>query len=204
MKALKEGNDIYGELHIINFNFTLESFGNNVHGNLKDGNIIFGIDDGVINDISGAHMFSKTYRKLHIDFGKETILPKRVDNIIFYGHSFGEADYSYFQSIFDYYDLYDSSVKLNFLHSYYHKDSDSYELEVTKRVYDLLKKYGETFGNMKGKNLLHKILIEGRIHVGYFKCNCKDGCFDPECKNKTGSNSKKQRPKWPWFPTKTG
>ena len=44
----------------------------------------------------------------------DSIFTKDMDVIKFYGHSLARADYSYFQYIFDMYDLYNSNIKLIF------------------------------------------------------------------------------------------
>ena len=73
------------------------------------------------------------------------------------------ADYSYFQSIFDIVSLYDSDVKLYFFFSNY---ADGVEDETFMRVTSLLSAYGETMENKDhGKNLVHKLILEGRLAV---------------------------------------
>jgi hypothetical protein len=76
----------------------------NLHGNIIDNNIIFGIDE-TANVAKGAEIFKKTYRKLFLT-GLQYDLPETCDYILFFGHSLAKADYSYFQSIFDLYDIY--------------------------------------------------------------------------------------------------
>lgn len=46
----------------------------------------------------------------------ELILPRKeeINEIAFFGHSLSKLDYSYFQTIFDFYDLYSSDVTLAF------------------------------------------------------------------------------------------
>lgn len=151
---------------------------NNVHGKLCDiqctqgcnvANIIFGIDDNLIQS-QGANLelrlFSKTYRKM-LNSDKDLIaLPPNNEypiGIKFYGHSLSEADYSYFQSIFDYYDLYgNSNVVLTF---YYSKGFENYDA-----AYKLISIYGRTLTNKEqGKNLLHKLLLENRLHIQQIK-----------------------------------
>jgi hypothetical protein len=79
--------------------------------------------------------------------------------IKFYGHSLSEADYSYFQSIFDYYNFYDNSkVDLMFCYSNGHEQIDA--------IYRLINAYGKTLVNQEqGKNLMHKLLLENRIKI---------------------------------------
>ena len=169
-------------VNILSFNYTalfdileVESpcFYNNVHGklclhqcaqNCTDCNIIFGIDDTAIqsqNTDSGLYKFSKTYRKMLYANVETRVLPTK-DNpleIKFYGHSLSEADYSYFQSIFDYYNLYENSkVSLVF---YYSKG-----FEQTDKVYQLINTYGKTLSNKdQSKNLTHKLLLENRLKI---------------------------------------
>lgn len=170
-------------VNILSFNYTalFDILGvqspclyNNVHGklcmnkcaeNCASCNIIFGIDDTVIQSQEEnfeLHKFSKTYRKMLIADAETSILPK-IDNqmieIKFYGHSLSEADYSYFQSIFDYYNLYENNkVSLIF---YYSKG-----FEQTDEVYRLINTYGKTlFNKDQGKNLTHKLLLENRLKI---------------------------------------
>ena len=145
----------------------------NVHGklcknlcaeNCKSSNIIFGIDDNIIQaqgEYNDLRLFSKTYRKMFAMNTPENVLPrndKPVD-IKFYGHSLSEADYSYFQSIFDYYNLYSNNdVSLIFYYSEKYDPTDA--------VYRLINEYGKTLTNKdQGKNLMHKLLLENRIKI---------------------------------------
>lgn len=171
------------DTHILSFNYTalFDILGvknpcayNNVHGklcnsvckeNCNESNIIFGIDDSVIQLQSASselRMFSKTYRKMFSTNLHTTALPKTNNaplEIKFYGHSLSSADYSYFQSIFDFYNLYaNSNVSLIF---YYSKG-----YEQTDEIYKLINTYGDTLPNQKqGKNLIHKLLLENRLKI---------------------------------------
>lgn len=175
--------DNLNDVFILNFNYTalfdileVESpcTYNNVHGKLcnknctqgcEGSNVIFGIDDNLIQSqgvSSDLRLFSKTYRKM-LNSDKYIMTLPPIDGnevrIKFYGHSLSEADYSYFQSIFDYYDLYgNSNVSLTF---YYSKGFENYDA-----VYNLISSYGKSFDNKeKGKNLIHKLLLENRLHI---------------------------------------
>ena len=147
----------------------------NVHGKLcnkpceKDcdsSSVIFGIDDGFIQSNSqyaDLRLFSKTYRKMFDTSAPMSILPSLNENsaitIKFYGHSLNEADYSYFQSIFDYYNLYGNNrVALVFYYSQGYEQTDS--------IYRLINSYGKTLINQEqGKNLIHKLLLENRLKI---------------------------------------
>ncbi len=146
----------------------------NVHGKLcnkqciescDSSSVIFGIDDKLIQETPEAftlRMFSKTYRKM-LAVGKPlNILPQKDTpqiEIKFYGHSLSEADYSYFQSIFDYYDLYgNTNVNLTFYYSEGYEQNDD--------IYKLISSYGKTLNNQEqGKNLIHKLLLENRLKI---------------------------------------
>ena len=181
--TLSEEFDNLHAVNILSFNYTslfdilgVESpcLYNNVHGKLcmnkctekcTTSNIIFGIDDTIIqsqDENCEIHKFSKTYRKMLYANAETCILPAKDNQMIeikFYGHSLSEADYSYFQSIFDYYNLYENSkVSLMF---YYSKG-----FEQTDEVYRLINTYGKTLSNKdQGKNLSHKLLLENRLKI---------------------------------------
>ena len=140
-----------------------------MHGVYYD-KIIFGIDQQYIETTDPRYLFSKTYRKLETIFTNKTMgLPNKdeVNIISFYGHSLSEADYSYFQSIFDYYDLYGSCIELRFYYSYY-KKSVSTRSETTKNIFNLLENFANSMYSSNegmGKNLLHKLILEDRLKV---------------------------------------
>jgi len=164
--------------NVVNFNYTtIKDEPNinmeiNVHGSLAKGNIIFGIDLTNINDDKGSFSFTKTYRKMHAfenvkisDFKDQSILDDNIDRISFYGHSLNESDYSYFQSIFDYYEIYNSHVSLIFYYSIYDsKKSVQIKESYTNAIINLLNTYGKTMANeFHGKNFLHKLMLENRV-----------------------------------------
>ena len=169
-------------VHILSFNYTalfdilgVESpcLYSNVHGKLcneqcrefcNSSSIIFGVDDSLIQaqtENDDLKLFSKTYRKMFNLNSPASVLPLNdapVD-IKFYGHSLSKADYSYFQSIFDYYNLYsNNSVKLYFYYSENYNPTDA--------VYRMINSYGQSLTNKdQGKNLMHKLLLENRINI---------------------------------------
>ena len=180
------------KIHILNFNYTnpfkLESSKSadntannliksitNVHGTCSECNIIFGTD-ATETLLPDTHIFTKTYRKM-LQSTPKNALPSNIEEIRFYGHSLGQADYSYFQSVFDYYNLYDgrrndswngiNPITLKFYYTVY---DDSKEIEIRRdaadSVYKLISAYGDTLDNKdKGKNLMHKLLVEGRVQI---------------------------------------
>ena len=152
---------------IISFNYTQPSLYDSIryiHGNLKNRNIIFGIDYDSVSNLFNYHPleFTKSYRILENKLNSKVSISSDIKNILFYGHGLGEADYSYFQSIFDTVDLYHGNAKLIFYWTQF-GDQDQYIEQVEKVVW-LIEKYGQTFANKDhGRNLFTKLLLENRI-----------------------------------------
>lgn len=186
---------------ILTFNYTnfsdfMNTEARHIHGKLRNFNqptsIIFGIDyDNLeknldIKDEKGKKLdidlpieFTKTYRILESSEKTTSTINSDLKFIKFYGHGLGEADYSYFQSIFDTVDLYHGKTTLIFFWSIpkeKDKKEDKKEKKEEKRkeeqikqfnkVTKLLSEYGKTFSNKDhGKNLLTKLQLEGRLKL---------------------------------------
>jgi hypothetical protein len=168
----------WSETYVINFNYTYLNKTDraklyeykNVHGRYCD-NIILGIDTSSIKEKNKEFLdLTKTYRKMILDAqsNSETkSLPKKVKSIKFFGHSLAKADYAYFRSIFDFYNIYDSNVDI--IYYYYNFDDNLNILEnQIESVYSLLDNYGKSFSGKlekKGDNLVHKLSLEGRLKI---------------------------------------
>lgn len=177
------------DISILDFNYTSPLAGlrdcpaiTNIHGNLLDENIIFGIDGSELRatdpNYTDRVKFTKTFRLMALrQNNNATVIYPHIDGqpgeetaiIKFYGHSLGPADYSYFQSLFDTVDLYASQTRLIF----YYKEQDEIPggakgmaEDMYEKVNRLMTRYGETLDNEShGRNLLHKLLLEGRLSV---------------------------------------
>lgn len=169
--------------YYLSFNYT-SPYNNrlirNIHGTLEKGNIIFGIDyDKAKNNFNKPPIeFTKSYRILENKAISTVNISNDLDYICFYGHGLGEADYSYFQSIFDSVDLYHGKTKLVFYWTQF-GNSNQYSIQV-ERVTNLIEKYGQTFTNKDhGRNLFTKLLLENRIIFNYVNLNevWKEYCF---------------------------
>lgn len=153
----------------------------NVHGDLcrrddevhsgHEYHVVFGIDGQSCMDQPGVYQFTKTARVLtlrrqHIldSMRNKTLFDAQnkgngIAEVKFFGHSLGEADYSYFQSLFDLIDLYGGKTRLTFCGTRDYPASPD-------AVIRLLTKYGETIvPDAHGKNLLHKLLLEDRLKI---------------------------------------
>lgn len=168
---LKEDNEII-QNNILTFNYT-EPFRNlnirNIHGSLSKSDIIFGIDyDKLkVNFNQPPIEFSKSYRILENGMSTIMNISSDTDVIKFYGHGLGEADYSYFQAIFDSVDLYHSDTKIIFYWSEYPGvEKKSIRIQQVKNVTNLIEEYGTTFTNKDhGRNLLTKLQLENRLQI---------------------------------------
>lgn len=139
---------------------------------------IFGIDNhdiltpdknGNINFDDPRSIFTKSFRLLdnHINNLRTKTFQDNVNVITFFGHSLSQADYSYFESIFDQYDVFHSNVKLEF---YYYSGTDDItaktnERETMRKVVNLLTSYGATLKNEHGENIVNKLILEQRLNV---------------------------------------
>lgn len=167
-----ETDKFHASNDILSFNYTLPVQSYNwcsIHGSLEAENIIFGINyDSLISHFSNPPIqFSKSYRILENSFLSNIRLSKDIKNILFYGHGLGEADYPYFQSIFDSLDLYHGNTRLIFFWDAYDEDKKlELHKEMLNKVVNLIEKYGQTFSNKDhGRNLLTKLKIENRILI---------------------------------------
>lgn len=158
--------------YVLSFNYThpisqtkAPSF-RNIHGSIEN-ETIFGIDSE--DNLANNHIsqFTKTVRvfnyqndNTHDDI---TLNPLDQENnfsyIKFFGHGLAEADYSYFQSIFDRIHLYDSSTKIIF---YY---IDNYKPNY-QTIIDLINRYAQRQPSESQRvNLLHKLILEDRLSI---------------------------------------
>lgn len=131
---------------------------------------IFGVDnhdilqDGFDDDL--RLLFTKSYRLVNskvVSMISDDIC-SQADTIIFYGHSLGRADYSYFETLFDDSNLYHSKTKLKF---YYYEGNNALKSRqrYTSDVVKLLTNYGQTLSNIHGENIVNKLVLEHRLEV---------------------------------------
>lgn len=153
----------------------------NVHGDVDrfsdesaggyEYHVIFGIDGQAHMDEPGVYQFTKTARVLKLrrqfligEMAGHSIFDAQkngsgIAEVKFFGHSLGEADYSYFQSLFDQIDLYGGDAKLTFFGTASHPAN--YDA-----IIRLMAEYGKTIvPEAHGRNLLHKLLLEDRLKI---------------------------------------
>lgn len=97
-----------------------------------------------------------------------------------FGHGLAEADYSYFQTIFDDVDLYSGSTELIFYINIYDENKKKEIIEEQySNIVKLIQRYGETLDNKDhGKNMMHKLLLEGRLRVEELDSNDLRDIYD--------------------------
>lgn len=164
-------------ISVLNFNYTYflndipETQIRNIHGvDTSDptSQFIFGIDSTKISPSQEIYRFTKASRIMMNSYDTEynSILSHTITNISFIGHSLAEADYSYFQSIFDYLSIYDSDVTLSFYYTKYHIQHSEKMLKYQNAIQELINRYGRTLDNQDhGDNLYTKLILENRIKI---------------------------------------
>lgn len=173
------------EYNILSFNYTqpylwtnnehLHTY-KNVHGHIgrpdtdETSNIIFGIDSTDVSPNDSSYKFTKTYRDLFDSDASKSkdLLDSNINEIIFYGHSLSKADYSYFLSLFDHYQIYsNTNVSLTFAYNPYISGMLPRQVKEDqfKKLSSLSFEYGDTLEQNHGNNLLHKMILEGRIKI---------------------------------------
>ena len=177
----------FSKTYGISFNYTKLPAGlydyNQIHGSLDSDKIIIGVDRTKIKDKYIKKMrFTKSLRKMSF-LSNISMLPKKdlVSEIVFFGHSLGSQDYSYFHSLFNYYDIYNSNVKLSFVYADHHYiDKEKTKLDLVKcqkfkeqyidSVYKLLNDYVDRSLTQKdADSFVTKLQLEGRLIVEELK-----------------------------------
>lgn len=107
--------------------------------------------------------FTKSYRLStnHVNMIRKRRFQEQVDTITIVGHSLNKADYSYFEFIFDKYNLYDGDVCLEF----YYAPQFTKEEDYTKDIDALLTDYGQTLSDTHGENIFNKLMLEQRLKI---------------------------------------
>ena len=162
-------NNIHGRARKTYKDYTPPIFGIDLHDILstKDKYYVLNHDPRTI--------FTKSSRLLEnaINTVKEenVEMSKHQDRIIFFGHSLSSADYSYFESIFDKYNIYDSESKVTLEFYFDSHGNKNYDYKkrmrgAIKNVVNLLTTYGRTLGKEKhGENIVSRMKLENRLKI---------------------------------------
>lgn len=169
--------------HVMNYRVTNgkeERYLKHVHGNLVNKNIIFGINisDSKLDTAEKTYSnfndpffrkFTKTYRTLSL-VNEFPLYSSKTEEIKFFGHSLGDADFSYFKVMFDSLDLYNGKLKLKFYYSDY-TDKIDIKSQQIEFVTHLLKEYEEGLEAENIENIPYsgyifdKLRTQGRLSI---------------------------------------
>lgn len=167
-------SDDYKETYILNFNYTTLNLPKlsqenifNIHGTLMDGNPIIGTDLTLMNKNNAFIPFTKPFRILK-NKNLDMTQFHNMKEIIFWGHSLGDTDFSYFKSLFDIVDLYDGNVCLTFYIAIYDMNGrDTIINNSISNIIYFLNKYSKMLTGVKDEDvsLFTKLLFEGRLKI---------------------------------------
>jgi hypothetical protein len=137
----------------------------NINGNYSMP--IFGIDSQRVTTNAPYYIFSKTYRRIENDTeNKRFDVDPEFENVIVYGHSLCENDYSYFFPIMDKLKLYDFTAEGQIVFAYrvYDKERES-EIKTKYRlaIASLIEAYAVYRGIPQPNRLLDSLSIFNRV-----------------------------------------
>ena len=186
------------KVYVIDFNYTGFSLEerfktffntaiNKIHGDAKK-EVIIGFDSSDVdysdNNYKGGLILSKSWQILNQENENEDLPNEEsIKYIIFYGHSLGEQDYSYFHTLFDKYNLYNGHVILVFCYSDYEDTKTKiikHRMEYLKNIHALLNDYAVKSGKETSKciTLVNRLELEKRIYIRKIDNSLKHGFFE--------------------------
>lgn len=136
------------------------------HINGSSKNPIFGIDS-IFEPKDDAFLFTKTSRRLDFDLVSAMHDPKpEFENLIIYGHSLNEADYSYFFPIFDKLKLTDflSNSVIVFAYSIYDKQKElEIKSDLRQAISNIVSAYAKSKNLSDPNRFLDSLTIQKKI-----------------------------------------
>ena len=154
--------------------FNYDSFGpknicekiRHINGDLE--NPIFGIDSKGIDSNKMIYGFTKSYRRIELDMISDVVIQRdKYKNVIVYGHSLNESDYSYFFPLLDELEMtnFNSEKKIIFGFTVY-DESKREQIKATLRnaIIRLFKEYAihKNYGK-EPKRLLEALTTQWRV-----------------------------------------
>ena len=154
--------------------FNYDSFGpknicekiRHINGDLE--NPIFGIDSKDIDSSRVIYSFTKSYRRIEYDMISDVVIQRdRYENVIVYGHSLNESDFSYFFPLLDELEMtnFNSEKKIIFGFTVY-DESKREQIKATLRnaIIRLFKEYAihKNYGK-EPKRLLEALTTQWRV-----------------------------------------
>lgn len=138
----------------------------NINGNTA--RPIFGIDSDAFLAPDPRYIFSKTSRRMELDMLNEKMfISTDFENVIVFGSSLSQADYSYFFSVLDKINIFNinNPSKIVFAYSIYDlKQENDIKANLTKAIFQLFQEYSKYKGNEAHPNrLLDSLTAQGKV-----------------------------------------
>lgn len=129
---------------------------------------IFGIDSNAFSSSDDRYMFSKTNRRMQLDFYCQNISERlKCDNLVIFGSSLSNSDYSYFFSVFDDMRILDENknCRIVFAYNIYDiKRKTEIEDSILRNVAILFQEYSSYKGLSDQMNrLLDYLIVQGKV-----------------------------------------
>ena len=178
LNAILDEGQRFDKTCVLSFNYTKPDLGVqqhiSVHGDLQSGGIIIGIDEhsalGGKEEIrKRATPFTKSYKKM---CRRQNPLPlpspNDVESIYFYGLSLSEQDLAYYRSLFNFYDVYNTTVRLVFCYPKKYLNDPMPESDIRNKmvssVHRLLSDYVHGINKVADDgSFITRLLLEGRL-----------------------------------------
>ena len=130
-------------------------------------NPIFGIDTNSFESKDPRFIFTKTSRRMDLDTVEDEITKnKDFDNLIVYGHSLNEADYSYFFPMFDKLKLLDSTANgvIVFAYSVYDEEKrDKITANQRQNVVNIISAYAKSKNVSDAPRVLDSLTTQKKV-----------------------------------------
>ena len=129
---------------------------------------IFGIDSNAFSASDDRYIFSKTYRRMQLDFYSQNISERlKCDNLVIFGSSLSNSDFSYFFSVFDDMRILDENKNCRIIFAYNIYDikrKSEIEETVLRNVAILFQEYSSYKGLSEQKNrVLDYLILQGKV-----------------------------------------
>lgn len=166
--------DIGNVVRIDTFNYDtpeikeLEKLVHNINGDIN--NPIFGVDSELFKDkaIDLRYIFSKTNRRMELDMINPYLIEKtKYQNVLVFGHSLNNADYSYFFSTLDRMEITDLSNDNTIVFAfsiYNYDDEENIKSKLREGIFQLFRDYSIYRGNREHPDrLLDALTTQGKV-----------------------------------------
>ena len=152
-----------------NYGYVHEDFMPKLHHINGDiGSPIFGIDSNAFSASDDRYIFSKTNRRMQLDFYSQNISERlKCDNLVIFGSSLSKSDFSYFFSVFDDMRILDENKNCRIIFAYNIYDvkrKSEIEETILRNVAILFQEYSSYKGLSEQKNrVLDYLIVQEKV-----------------------------------------